>query len=52
MLRPCDIEHLRKNNYVYVGGRQYGYVCVSNELWIKLLENPNNQKIINELKLK
>jgi len=52
MLRGCELDHLNKNNYVYIGGSYDGFVCVAKELWYALLNSEENQKLIKSMKNK
>ena len=55
MLRSREYIHLERNNYVFISEKNTpmsNYVCITEELWQKLLENKSNQELINSLKIK
>lgn len=49
MLSKYEFLHLIKNNYVFI---ENGLICITEKLWIELLKNKDNQKLINSLKTK
>jgi len=47
LVRDVEIQHLIKHNYVITNS---GFVCITNELWGKLMSSQENQGIIKSLR--
>lgn len=43
IIRACELQHLVEHNYVITYS---GFVCITNELWSKLMNSEENRKLV------